>query len=122
MAIPYTSVAPVTPINPRRRADVKVQVLDGETVVLDRRGLQIHRLNSTATCVWDACDGRHSPHSIARMIERKFKVSGETALRDVTMTLQRLASVGLLVEGQAVTAPSTTKTRRRSDHADHGRS
>jgi hypothetical protein len=86
----------VTQVYPRRRADVKVQVLDGETVVLDRRRLRIHRLNSTATCVWEACDGRHSPDTIAQQIERRFRVSGEVALRDVSVTLAHLASAGLL--------------------------
>lgn len=98
---------------PRRRADVKVRVLDGETVVLDRRLLQIHRLNSTATYVWRACDGRHSPRSIARRIERRFRVSGDDAWRDVNTTLQVFASAGLL-EPETV-GISSRSTNGRSD-------
>ena len=95
------------PANPRRRGDLKVQTLDGETVVLDQRLLQIHRLNSTATYVWLACDGQQSPQKIARKIQRRFHIDAPAALRDVNTALELFAAAGLL-ECEAVNNSTRT--------------
>jgi hypothetical protein len=81
--------------------------------VLDQRLLQIHRLNTVATHVWMACDGRHSPESIAGGIERRFRVDGETALRDVNVALELFARAGLL---ETDAAGVGSLTNRRDDN------
>jgi hypothetical protein len=87
---------PVAHVYPLRRADVNVRVVDGETVVLDRRLRQVHQLNVTASHVWERCDGRHAVTDIAEDLVEAFDVDAETAERDAAATVEQLARVGLL--------------------------
>jgi hypothetical protein len=79
-----------------RRRNVNVRVLDGETVVLDRRRRRIHQLNVTASHVWARCDGRHSVREIAEDLAGAFEVDRPIAERDTAALLEQLARAGLL--------------------------
>ena len=55
----------LTTSRPRRRVNLSVRTIDGETVVLDRDGGFVHQLNDSATYVWKHCDGSASERDLA---------------------------------------------------------
>ncbi len=90
------SEAIVIPLRPRRRADVRTHVIDGETVVLDRREEFIHQFNKTASYIWERCDGMQTAAEISRDLCETFEVDAATAERDVAAVIERLCRARLL--------------------------
>jgi hypothetical protein len=81
---------------PRRRSDVAVRDVDGDTVVLDRTAEKIHRLNSTAGFIWQRCDGRRTVGDIAEELAGAFEVVPEVAHEAVVTAIRQLDGLGLL--------------------------
>jgi hypothetical protein len=82
--------------HPRRRTDLGVRVVDDETLVLDRVGGRIHQLNTTASFIWQRCDGQRTIHEIVDDLAHTFDVDADTA-RDAVMTsVRRFTELGLL--------------------------
>jgi len=81
---------------PLRRSDVKVRVVEGETVVLDRKGKLIHQLNQTASYIWHRCDGESSVADIANEVGQAFEADPETAERDVALIVEKLRNLNLI--------------------------
>lgn len=87
-------------MRPKRRADLSVRDVDGETVVLDRRLGKVHQLNPTASHVWRCCDGRTELREIAASLARSYGVEPgdlEADVRDVIARFEELR----LIEVQA---------------------
>jgi hypothetical protein len=82
--------------SPRRRSDLNVRLVQGETVILDRKADRIHQLNQTASFIWERCDGRSTPHEIADRLVEAFQVDADTATASVAAALQQLGQLGLL--------------------------
>lgn len=55
-----------TTSRPRLRADLVVEEVDGEAVVLDPRDGSVHQLNTSGTMIVWRCDGRRPVSRIAR--------------------------------------------------------
>jgi hypothetical protein len=85
-----------TPNYPKRRSDVKIRRVEGETVVLDRQGGQIHQLNSTASIIWNLCDGRSTLAEIENQMAEAFDVDRKTAAKDLAAILWQLRQLNLL--------------------------
>jgi hypothetical protein len=81
---------------PKRRPDVIVRLLDGETVVLDRQAGVIHQLNHTASYIWARCDGQSSIADIAHQLAQAFAVEPTVAARDVHVLVTQLQTLQLL--------------------------
>jgi hypothetical protein len=81
---------------PKQRSDISIRVIEGETVVLHLSAGQIHRLNPTASFIWDRCDGHRTAAEIADELTELFDVDYETAREAVRTTLRQLAGLGLL--------------------------
>jgi hypothetical protein len=81
---------------PRKRANVRVRVIDEETIVLDRRQGLIHQLNQTASFVWERCDGRCTLEEIATRLMEAFDVDFNTAVDDVRKVIEQLEERKLL--------------------------
>ena len=81
-----------------RRTDVKVQHVDGETLVLDDKNELIHQLNQTASFVWNLCDGRTSTTQIVRSLVNQFDVDESVAAQDVPVIIEKLRELNLLCE------------------------
>jgi Coenzyme PQQ synthesis protein D (PqqD) len=82
--------------HPKRRSDLSARQVDDEMVVLDRRTERIHQLNTTASFVWDRCDGACSMDEIAGGIMETFDVDALTAAQDVAEIVRQFADLGLL--------------------------
>lgn len=83
-------------ILPKRRADVTTRKVNGETLILDRKHEDVHQLNSSASYVWQYCDGRISVHEIAVAMAKDFSIDLEIAEIDVADLISKLAGLGLL--------------------------
>ena len=70
--------------------------VDDEMVLYDPDGNLVHRLNLTATLIWQSCDGIQSPEQIAVKLAQTFQVSLAQARSDVYRTMQKLHNLGLL--------------------------
>jgi len=91
---------------PQRRADVRVRVVDGETVVFDRRRGLIHHLNPTAHYIWERCDGSATVAAIAQQLAATFGVEAQTAAADVAACVAHLATLELLESQDGSTRPT----------------
>ena len=77
---------------------VMVQVVDGESVLLDVDGGMYFALNEVGGRVWELCDGTRSVGSIAEVICTEYDVAATTALGDVDELLDGLVGAGLIRE------------------------
>ena len=85
-------------MRPAQRSGLVIRVVDGEAVVLDRANDQVHRLNATATCVWNQCDGSRSVEEVAAVVAATFAADPERVLTDTRGVVDQLRELGLLVE------------------------
>ena len=81
---------------PRRRSDLEGRQVDGEILLLDRRGSQIHYLNLAASHIWNSCDGVHSVTDIVEKTTSAFQADRETVTTRVMTTINQFAQAGLL--------------------------
>jgi hypothetical protein len=108
----------ITSQAPRQRPGLLVRVVDGETVVLDRIQGLIHRLNGSASLIWDRCNGERGLSEMVAAVASAFHVDLETAERGVTAAVRRLAELGLLDGGDDVIAGESGNVQQpgRLDH------
>lgn len=85
-------------LRPKRRTDLRTRIVEGETVVLDRREGLIHQFNKTAGYIWELCDGDRSSEQISRELCEVFDIDFATARRDVLATIENLRRARLLEE------------------------
>lgn len=83
-------------IHPKRRTDVTSRNVNGEILILDRKNEDVHQLNSTASFVWQYCDGQATIHEIAVAMAKDYSIDLEDAERDVTDLIRKLKALGLL--------------------------
>ena len=93
---------------PVRRGDVILEELDGEAVLYDSRYGAVHRFNAVTLCVWDLCDGAHTPADIVRRITQLCRVDPDEARDSVQRVLAELATLDL-VEGASVEPMNKTR-------------
>ena len=92
---------------PKAKPDLEVRTVDDETVILDRDGEHIHQLNTTASFVWDRCDGSSTVAEIAAELAEAFGVDSELTSKDVEEVVLQFSQLGLLDNPDAgVGAPS----------------
>jgi hypothetical protein len=69
----------------------------GEAVILRADDSSLYVLNSVATAVWEAADGRTSLDAVVRdVICREFDVDPQVALRDASEFIVALTEQGIL--------------------------
>jgi len=81
---------------PQRRLDLLCRIVEGETVILNRAGGVLHRLNPIATLIWECCDGTLAVDDIVARITNTYDVDFMTCRNDVNETILRLESLSLL--------------------------
>ena len=83
-------------VHPKRRAGLRARAVDGETLLLNRERQLVHQLNTTATYIWERCDGRHSLGDIATELGQAFEIDADTVTRDVAAAVRQLEAAGLV--------------------------
>jgi hypothetical protein len=89
-------VSILDPYRPKQRSDLNVRIIDGEMLILDRRGALIHQLNKTASVAWEHCDGNYSIEDIVNRFIELYEVEPETAIKDVTKVVAQFRDLHLL--------------------------
>jgi hypothetical protein len=81
---------------PTRLPGLLSRTVDDEVVILDRQTGQVHRLNVTASFIWDLCDGANTPDQIADELAAAFSATTDQMIEDVRTTIAHLRELGLL--------------------------
>jgi hypothetical protein len=79
-----------------RRTNLVARAINGETVVLDTRARKIHRLNATASLIWQCCDGNSTADMIAAAVAEHFDCHVHDVFDDVHEALRQLTGLGLI--------------------------
>jgi hypothetical protein len=82
---------------PTRRSDLVTRTVDGEVVIFDRAGGYVHRLNATASRIWNDCDGRKTASDMASGLAASVGVQPAELLDDVNEALASFERLGLLL-------------------------
>lgn len=70
----------------------------GLVILLESKKGRYYRLNTTASLIWDLCDGVHNEKYIASIIRQKFKINKPEELeQDIRKLILNLVDNGLLV-------------------------
>src|SRR5690349_7806216 len=81
---------------PQRRLDIVFRIIDGETVILNREVGVLHRLNPTASFIWECCDGNSGVDDIVARLAKAYEVDFVTCRKDVNEVVLKLESLNLL--------------------------
>lgn len=82
---------------PQRRVDLEIRKVEGELLVLDRRGGKIHKFNESAALIFDCCDGRHTIDQIIDRVTQTYGAPRTAVEQDVGRTVQSFTELGLLM-------------------------
>jgi hypothetical protein len=84
--------------NPRKRSDLETRRVDDEVVVLDTSGHRVHRLNGSASFIWECCDGRNSIPDLVARLAAAYELSEDAVLNDVHKALAEFDRLGLMAD------------------------
>jgi hypothetical protein len=98
------------------RGDVVAVDVEGEIVLYDDARGVLHRLNPTASALWQCLDGTGTLGEIAADMADVFQVDGDRVLADVLMAAREFGEQGLLL---GVGEPPEAE-ENRSEEGDQG--
>lgn len=81
---------------PRLAAGLKLQVIEGEAIVLDRENERVHQLNGVGTFILQRCDGSRTPAEVAAEVVERYEVSDARAREDVSELLGRMRTLAIV--------------------------
>ncbi|MCW5800200.1 MAG: hypothetical protein LZF60_280042 [Nitrospira sp.] len=81
---------------PQQNSEVQITVQGGESVLLNQRTGQFHRLSVLGSVVWPQCTGTRSVERILSTISETFDVTAARAQSDLLDVLVQLQQDGLL--------------------------
>lgn len=81
---------------PQRRLELVCRIIEGETVILNRETGVLHRLNPTASFIWECCDGSAGVDDIVARLANAYAVDFMTCRKHVSETVLKLESLNLL--------------------------
>lgn len=81
---------------PLLRPGIKVQVLEGEAVLLDRENERVHQLDAVGTHMLQLCDGQRPLLEIVEALLPHYEVDEQRLRQDTLELLKRLQALGVL--------------------------
>jgi hypothetical protein len=86
---------------PRVRDDLAVVELEGEAVIYDEVGENLHHLNPTATIIFSLCDGSATIIELAEDVSEAFSIPRDQVERQIRDIVHEFKEAGLLEERRA---------------------
>lgn len=83
-------------LKPKQKTNLINQDVDGESLILNNQGAEIHQLNEVASLIWSSCNGQNTLQGIAAILCEKYDVSETEALADVTLVINQFIEKELL--------------------------
>lgn len=80
----------------RRRLELSFRRIDEETWILSPRGQVLHRLNATASRIWELLAEEPTVDSLSSAVTREFAVDAEQARADTATFVRSLLEKGLV--------------------------
>ena len=97
-------------MKPLAREELVVQEIDDETIIYDEKRNHAHRLNRTASQVWQHCDGNHTVADLMALLQRE---TDALVTEDIVwLALDKLEKEQLLTEPLVRPADAVKITRR----------
>jgi len=81
---------------PRQAQHISTKEIDGQTMVLDRQNGKLHELNSTASFIWQSCDGHTPVTDIVAATAHAFDMDPSAVEEDVTAALREFERLHLI--------------------------
>jgi hypothetical protein len=75
---------------PRRKADYRLEELDGELLIYHPTETNVVYCNQTASLIWHLCDGTHTPAEISTLLSEAYPEAAAAIPADVEATLRTL--------------------------------
>lgn len=82
---------------PQLSPDIKLQILDGEAVLLDQSNERVHQLDAVGTRMLEHCDGRRTVTEIVDALLELFDVTEEQLQQDASEFFTQLRSLKVLI-------------------------
>jgi len=89
------------PDYPRRARGTASRLVAGEAVVIVPARHEAHVLNGPGSAAWALMDGKRARPEIARALSERYRVSGETAARDLDGFIAKLIALGAAEAGES---------------------
>lgn len=83
-------------MKPKQKSDLINQNVEGESLILNNQGAEVHQLNPVASLIWENCDGLHTIQNITDILLQEYDALPEQALSDVTGVISQFKEKGLL--------------------------
>ena len=80
------------------RPDLAVEESDGELIVLDKDGGEVHQLNQSAALIWQGLSEGLGTDEIAVLLTNAFDVDQKSAISDIETTITQLCELKLLTD------------------------
>ena len=81
---------------PQQKADYRLEMIDDELLLFHPGQNRIIYCNTTASLVWQLCDGERTGHDIVDLLQIAFPESAETITADVQTTLKNFSQHGAI--------------------------
>ncbi len=75
---------------PRRKADYRLEELDGELLIYHPTEANVVYCNQTASLIWHLCDGTHTAAEISALLSDAYPEAATSIPADVEATLRTL--------------------------------
>jgi pyrroloquinoline quinone biosynthesis protein D len=92
----FIGLAPNSRTRPRRRADIVLQDVGGEAILIDPKTDEAHVLNGSAARLWQLCDGERSIDEIAAEFGALYELSAADVIDDVREVVDDLVKLNLV--------------------------
>jgi len=81
---------------PMRNLNYRLEFVDGEAMLFDPKGTKILYLNSSASVVWQLCDGTRTIGEIIMLLQDAYPEAKDEILLDVNNTLKEFKENGCI--------------------------
>jgi hypothetical protein len=78
------------PERPRRKADYRLEEIDGESLIYHPTDTNVVYCNQTASLIWHLCDGTHTAAEISTLLSEAYPEAAASIPSDVDATLRTL--------------------------------